>query len=139
MSRKERILGLLKKQEALKVQRHAQVVGSLNAELDKSKNIEERLQSLIKSNAPPKEPITAFSLRSRAWYGRQMQEQFELASNRSEFLAQEVENARAALAQHKTRETVLEDRKKLARREAMQEAEALIERMAVPRPSRLGR
>lgn len=138
MPRKIRLLNLMKMREALKLRQQAQVVSDLNTELDKSRDIQERLARLIEANAPPPEPITAFNLRSRAWYGRQMQEQMELATNRSEFLQKEVETARGALAQIKSRETVIEEKKQLARRAFHTEREKRHEGMMPPRPNKGG-
>lgn len=139
MSRKIRLLNLMKMREALKLRQQAQVVNDLNAELDKTLDIQTRLTRLLEANAPPPEPITAFSLRSRAWYGRQMQEQLELASNRSEFLEQEINTARGALAHIKSRETILDEKKQDARRAVHAEKEKRQDGMMPPRLNRGGR
>lgn len=138
MPRKIRLLTLLKQREALKLRKQAQVVNDLTSELDKALDLQNRLAHLLEQNAPPPEPITAFNLRSRAWYGRQMQEQMELASNRSEFLQQEVETARGALAQIKSRETVIDEKKQAARRAFHSEKEKRSEGAMPPRPNKSG-
>jgi len=139
MSRKIRLLNLMKMREALKLRQQAQLVQDLNAELEKSLDMQGRLARLLEANAPPSEPITAFNLRSRAWYGRQMQEQLELASNRSEFLTQEIDTARGALAHIKSRENILDEKKQDLRRAVHAEKEKRHEGMMPPRINKAGR
>ena len=138
MPKKVRLLNLLKKREALKLRQQAQVVNDLNSELDKSRDIQDRLARLLDANAPPAEPITVFNLRSRAWYSRQMQEQMELAANRSEFLQQEVDTARDVLAQIKSRETIIDGKKQAANRDFHAEQEKRREGLMPPRFNKSG-
>jgi len=85
MSRSERLISLMKLREVMRARRQARAVGELAGEIDRAKGVRERLTSLIQVNTPLHEPMAPSALRSRAWYGRQMQEQLEVLENRSAF------------------------------------------------------
>ena len=136
MSRSERLIGLMQLREKMRARRQAQAVGELSGELGRAQSMQTKLAGLIQANTPLDEPMTPFALRSRAWYGRQMQEQFELLENRNEFLAVEIAQARAALMHHKSRETVLEERSVVARKTEIETRESLAEGQMPPRGAR---
>ena len=94
MTRKEHLLKLLQKKEQLKMQRQASAVGSLAQQVDESQSLLDRLTNLQAENREIGGLITPHNLRSRSWYGRYMAEQQELAQNRLEFLAEELNGAR---------------------------------------------
>jgi hypothetical protein len=119
--------------EKMRARRQAMAVGELSGELGRAQSIQTKLSSLIKANTPLDEPMTPFALRSRAWYGRQMQEQLELLENRNEFLAVEIAQARAALMHHKSREAVLEERRVVARQTEIESRESRAETQMPPR------
>lgn len=133
MSRSERLIGLMKLRETLMARRHARVVGELSGEIGRAKAVQEKLSSLIEVNTPLDEPMAPSALRSRAWYGRQMQEQLEVLENRSNFLTTELEHARAALMRHQSRETILEERRAAARQSEIESRESRAERQMAPR------
>ncbi|MEY3003992.1 MAG: hypothetical protein RLZZ491_1168 [Pseudomonadota bacterium] len=136
MSRTERLINLMKMREAMRAQRQARAVGELSGEIGRAKSMQDKLANLIAVNTPLDEPMTPFALRSRAWYGRQMQEQLELLENRSGFLATELTQARAALVRHKNRETLLEERRVLARQTEIESRESRAEAQMPPRGPR---
>ncbi|MDA0963363.1 MAG: hypothetical protein O2898_10665 [Proteobacteria bacterium] len=136
MSRTERLINLMKMREAMRAQRQAGAVGELSGEISRAQSMQDKLAQLIAVNTPLDEPMTPFALRSRAWYGRQMQEQLELLENRSGFLATELTQARAALQRHKTRETLLEERRVLARQTEIESRESRAEAQMPPRGHR---
>jgi hypothetical protein len=115
MTRSERLIGLMKLREAMRARQQARAVGELTSELGRAQSMQTKLAGMIEANTPLHAPMTPFVLRSRAWYGRQMQEQLELLENRSAFLTTELAQARAELSRHKSRETVLEERRVAAR------------------------
>lgn len=136
MSRTERLIGLMKLREALQTRRQARAVGELSGEIVRAKTMQDKLATLIEANTPLDEPMTPFALRSRAWYGRQMQEQLELLENRSGFLMTELAQAREALMRHKNRETILEERRVMARKTEIENRETRAESQMPPRGPR---
>jgi hypothetical protein len=133
MSRAERLIGLMKLNEALRMRRQARALGELADEIDRTKTIQDRLASLIRANTPIGEEMTPFALRSRAWYGQGMQEQLDVLANRSGFLDVELEQARRALMQLKNRETILKERGVAARQAAIEDRERREEGQKAPR------
>lgn len=133
MSRSERLIGLMKLRESLRAKRQARAVGELSGEIGRARSIQDKLATLIAANTPLGEPMTPFALRSRAWYGRQMQEQLELLENRSGFLTTELEQARAALIRHKNRESLLEERRVALRQSEVENRESRAESQMPPR------
>jgi hypothetical protein len=133
MSRAERLISLMKLREALRARRQARAVGELSGEIGRAQAVQEKLTGLIAANTPLHEPMAPSALRSRAWYGRQMQEQLEVLENRSAFLTTELGQARAALMRHKNRETMLEDRRLKARQTEIEDRESRAEGQMPPR------
>lgn len=133
MSRSERLISLMKLREALRARRQARAVGELAGEIGRAQAVQEKLTGLIAVNTPLNEAMAPSALRSRAWYGRQMQEQLEVLENRSAFLATELGQAREALMQHKNRETLLEERRLMARQTEIETRESLAEGLMPPR------
>jgi hypothetical protein len=133
MSRAERLISLMKLREALRVRRQARAVGELSGEIGRAQEVQEKLTGLIAANTTLNEPMAPSALRSRAWYGRQMQEQLEVLENRSAFLTTELGQARAALMRHKNRETMLEDRRLKARQTEIEDRESRAEGQMPPR------
>lgn len=133
MSRSERLISLMKLREVLRARRQARAVGELSGEIDRAKGVQEKLVSMIEVNTPLHEPMAPSALRSRAWYGRQMQEQLEVLENRSAFLATELVQVRAALMHHKNREKILEERRVVARQAEIESREARAEGQLPPR------
>lgn len=133
MSRSERLISLMKLREVMRARRQARAVGELASEIDRAKGVRERLTSLIQVNTPLHEPMAPSALRSRAWYGRQMQEQLEVLENRSAFLTNELVQARTALMHHKNRENILEERRVVARRAEIESRESRAEGQLPPR------
>ena len=133
MSRSERLISLMKLREVMRARRQARAVGALAGEIDRAKGVRERLTSLIQVNTPLHEPMAPSALRSRAWYGRQMQEQLEVLENRSAFLTNELVQARTALMHHKNRENILEERRVVARRAEIESRESRAEGQLPPR------
>jgi hypothetical protein len=133
MSRAERLIGLMKLREALRTRRQARAVGELAGEIDRTQSMKDRLASLIRANTPIGEEMTPFALRSRAWFGQEMQEQLEVLVNRSDFLAIELERARSDLIRHKNRETILEERQFAARQAEIEDRETRAESQMAPR------
>lgn len=139
MSRNNRMIDLLKLREKIRARRQANAVGELANEIDRAKTTQDKLLILIKSNTPLDEPMSPFALRSRAWYGRQMQEQHSLLENRSSFLEVEITQARKALMHHKNRENIIEERRIAVKQAEFEDREALAERQmppSGPRPQR---
>lgn len=133
MSRSERLISLMKLREVLRTRRHARAVGELAGEIDRDKGVQEKLTSLIQINTPLQEPMAPSALRSRAWYGRQMQEQLEVLENRSVFLTTELVQARAAMMHHKNRQNILEERRVEARKVEIESREIRAEGQLPPR------
>jgi hypothetical protein len=134
MSRNNRMIDLLKLRETIRARRQANAVGELANEIDRAKTTQDKLLILIKSNTPLDEPMSPFALRSRAWYGRQMQEQHDLLQNRSSFLETEIVQARNALIRHKNREKFFEERRIALKQAEVEDCEALAEsQMPSPR------
>jgi hypothetical protein len=133
MSRNERLIGLMKLHEKLLARRYARAVGELSGEIGRADAMQEKLADLLGANTPTGETMTPFALRSRAWYGRQMQEQLELLQNRRGFLSAELDQARSALLKHKNREITLEDRRVTTRRSDAENRERHAEGLMPPR------
>lgn len=133
MTRKEHLLKLLQKKEQLKMQRQASAVGSLAQQVDESQSLLDRLTNLQAENRAIGGLITPHNLRSRSWYGRYMAEQQELAQNRLEFLAEELNGARKQLAKSNNRNNILDDRRLDARIEGQEAAEKKEDDLMSPR------
>ena len=136
MTRKEHLLKLLQKKEQLKMQRQASTVGSLTQQVDESQSLLNRLTNLQAENREINGLVTPQNLRSRSWYGRYMAEQQELAQNRLEFLADELNGARKQLARSSNRNNILDDRRLDARIEGEEAAEKKEDGLMSPRQGR---
>lgn len=136
MTRKEHLLKLLQKKEQLKMQRQASTVGSLAQQVGESQSLLSRLTSLQAENREIDRLVTPQNLRSRSWYGRYMAEQQELAQNRLDFLADELNGARAQLARSSNRNNILDDRRLDARIEGEEAAEKKEDDLMSPRQGR---
>jgi len=136
VTRKEHLLKLLQKKEQLKMQRQASTVGSLTQQVDESQSLLNRLTNLQAENREINGLVTPQNLRSRSWYGRYMAEQQELAQNRLEFLADELNGARKQLARSSNRNNILDDRRLDARTEGEEAAEKKEDGLTSPRQGR---
>ena len=136
MTRKEHLLKLLQKKEQLKMQRQASTVGSLAQQVDESQSLLNRLTNLQAENREINGLVTPQNLRSRSWYGRHMAEQQELAKNRLDFLADELNGARKQLARSSNRNNILDDRRLDARIEGEEAAEKKEDGLMSPRQGR---
>lgn len=133
MSRSERLISLMKLREVIRARRQARAVDELAGEIDRAKGVQEKLTSLIQVNTPLHEPMAPSALRSRAWYGRQMQEQLDVLENRGAYLTNELVQARTALMHHKNREKILEERRIVARKAEIESHENRAEGQLPPR------
>jgi hypothetical protein len=101
--------------------------------VDESQSLLDRLTNLQAENREIGGLITPHNLRSRSWYGRYMAEQQELAQNRLDFLAEELNGARKQLAKSNNRNNILDDRRLDARLEGQEAAEKKEDDLMSPR------
>jgi hypothetical protein len=132
MGPRARLAELMRKREMLRARKLATQAGVLATEQGRALALEATLAGLIADALPPAGPITAQSLRAGAALGRRLEEQREVAANRSAFLADELATARSALRRHALRETQLAERVVAARSEDGTAREALAERQLPP-------
>lgn len=132
MGPRARLAELLRKREMLRARKIATQAGALATEQGRAAALESTLASLIEEALPRTGSITAQSLRAGAALGWRLEEQREVAANRSAFLADELAAARTALRHHALRETQLAERVAASRAEDGTAREALAERQLPP-------
>jgi hypothetical protein len=129
MSRKSRLFELMMKRETLRLRQKADALSGLVGDQTRLSDLDEKLADLIVENSKNHGTQTVSSLRSQAFYGREMAEQREYAQNRLEFLGREIETAQTQLAQSKQKEKMLEERAAQERRLLAQDALDLADRL----------
>ena len=129
MSRKSRLFELMMKRETLRLRQKADALSGLVGDQTRLSDLDEKLADLIVENSKNHGTQTVSSLRSQAFYGREMAEQREFAQNRLEFLGREIETAQTQLAQSKQKEKMLEERAAQERRLLAQDALDLADRL----------
>ena len=129
MSRKTRLLELMMKRETLRLRQKADALCGLVGNQTRLSDLDETLADLIVENSKNHGTQTVSSLRSQAFYGREMAKQREFAQNRLEFLGREIETAQTQLAQSKQKEKMLEERAAQERRLLAQDALDLADRL----------
>ena len=134
MPHKARLYELMMKREKLALRRKADALGGLVQDQSKLADLDEKLAVLLTESCAQKGAETVHSLRSRAWYGREMAGQREFAQNRLEFLGKEIETAQSRLAQSKQKEKILGERALTERKIFAQEAENNAEKLCPPGP-----
>jgi len=131
MSRKERVFGLLVKREKISVRKKSEALNHLLNDYDKMQNLNRKLSILLSETNSKSGVETVQSLRSKAWYGREMAQQKEFTSNRLEFLNKEIEAGRSGLAINKQKERILIEKVIEERKNAAQTAQDLEEKTLV--------
>ncbi len=84
--------------QQINITKQAEVMRTLNSELEKSRELAEQLNEIAKQTEIKPGRTNAMSLRSSSWYGTRVQEQLETTENRNKFLQKEVDNTRKTLA-----------------------------------------
>jgi hypothetical protein len=129
MSRKSRLFELMMKRETLRLRQKADALGGLVGDQTRLSDLDAKLADLILENSKNHGTQTVSALRSQAFYGREMAEQREFAQNRLEFLGREIVTAQTQLAQSKQKEKMLEERAAHERRQLVQDALDLADRL----------
>ena len=140
MASKSRLFDLMRRQEALGARKAASGLGTLTAEHNQHRDLAQRLSEMISEtlhgSAPGSAPILPQQLRTAMALSQKLEEQREVAANRAEFIATEMQNVRDTLMRHQRREAMLDDRAQSLRREEANEVEAKAEAEAPPRKGR---
>ena len=133
MGSRSHLLDLMRRREALGARKAAAGLGALAAEQARHSDLADRLTQVIAQTLPGPGPQHPARLRAAMTLAGQLQTQREIATNRAEFLATELEGVRARLGQHQRREALIADRADLARRTEAEAAEARSEASLPPR------
>ena len=84
--------------QQINITKQAEIMRTLNSELEKSLELAEQLNEIAKQTEIKPGSTNAMSLRSSSWYGTRVQEQLETTENRNKFLQKEVDDTRKTLA-----------------------------------------
>ena len=110
MSHKARLYELMVKRENIELRRKSEVLNELISDQDVLRDLDQKLARMAEENQLGAGPQNVQTLRSKAWYGREMARQQEFTANRLEFLGQEIINKRNLLAQNKNKERIIADK-----------------------------
>ena len=98
MKRRDAIFDRLALKEKLFINQQMRSLGALNSELQKLRGTREKLGDMAAELTLKTQEQTAFTLRSSAALSYQIREQLETASNRSEYLNEELQSMRQKIA-----------------------------------------
>jgi len=107
MSRKARLYELMVKRENIELRRKAEVLNELISDQDVLRDLDQKLARMVEENQLEPGPQSVQTLRSKAWYGREMARQQEFTASRLEFLGQEIVTNRNLLSQNKNKERII--------------------------------
>jgi transcriptional regulator of nitric oxide reductase len=98
MKRRDAIFDRLALKEKLFINQQMRSLGALDSELQKLKDMRQKLSDMAADSAPKIREQTAFTLRSSSELNYQIRDQLETASNRSDHLSQELKSMRQKIA-----------------------------------------
>ena len=124
MKRRDAIFDRLALKEKLFINQQMRSLGALNSELQKLRDIREKLGDMAAELTSKTEEQTAFTLRSSAALNYQIREQLETASNRSEHLSEELQSMRQKIALSNRRREKSTSKAERIRRTSRDEREA---------------
>ena len=133
MSHKARLYELMMKREKLAMRQKSDVLMGLVEDRTRLADLDSQLSELLAESTKKSGPLSVSALRSKAFYGREMAQQREVAVNRLDFLAVEIETAQAKLSQAKQKEKILAERAVSERRAFANEIDEKAERLRNPR------
>ena len=124
MKRRDAIFDRLALKEKLSINQQMQTLGALNSELQKLRDMQEKLCDMAAELTSKTQEQTAFKLRSTAALNYQIREQLETASNRSEHLSEELQSMRKKIALSNRRREKSASKAERIRRTSQHEREA---------------
>lgn len=124
MKRRDAIFDRLALKEKLFINQQMRSLGALNSELQKLRDIREKLGDMAAELTSKTEEQTAFTLRSSAALNYQIREQLETANNRSEHLSEELQSMRNKIALSNRRREKSTSKAERIRRTSRDEREA---------------
>ena len=98
MKRRDSIFDRLALKEKLFINEQMRSLGVLNSEFQKLEDMRVKLDAMAVESAPKPDEQTAFALRSAAELNYQIRDQLETASNRSDYLSEELKFMRQKIA-----------------------------------------
>ena len=98
MKQRDAIFDRLALKEKLFINQQMRSLGALDSELQKLKDMRQKLSDMAADSAPKIREQTAFTLRSSSELNYQIRDQLETASNRSDHLSQELKSMRQKIA-----------------------------------------
>ena len=99
MKRRGTLFDRLALKEKLFINQQMQNLGALHSELQKIEGMRQKLSDMVAESAPKTEEQTTFTLRSSAELNYQIRDQLETASNRRDYLTEELKSMRQKIAQ----------------------------------------
>jgi hypothetical protein len=99
MKRRDTIFDRLALKEKLFINQQMRNLGALHSELQKIEGMREKLSDMVEESTPTSAEQTTFTLRSSAELNYQIRDQLETASNRSDYLTEELKSMRQKIAQ----------------------------------------
>ncbi|MFC7704899.1 hypothetical protein ACFQXB_11900 [Plastorhodobacter daqingensis] len=134
MTRRERLMLLMMRREALRSSRAAATLREAAQEQARAAALADQLAALqAERRHEDSRPRTAAQLRADHWYGLQIEDQSGLARNRAEFLGGECERLRHDLARTELRRGLFADRAEALRRDELERRAARAEAALPPR------
>ena len=124
MKRRDTIFDRLALKEKLFINQQMRNLGALNSELQKLEDMRQKLSDMVEDSEPKIQEQTAFTLRSSAALNYQIREQIETASNRSEYLSEELQSMRQKIALSNRRREKSASKAERIRRTSRHEREA---------------
>ena len=124
MKRRDAIFERLALKEKLFINQQMRSVGALNSELQKLQEMRVKLGDMAAELSSKTQEQTAFTLRSSAALNYQIREQLETASNRSEYLSEELQSMRHKIALSNRRREKSTSKAERIRRTSRYEREA---------------
>ena len=124
MKRRDAIFDRLALKEKLFINQQMRSLGALNSELQKLRGTREKLGDMAAELTLKTQEQTAFTLRSSAALSYQIREQLETASNRSEYLNEELQSMRQKIALSNRRREKSKSKAERIRRTSQHEREA---------------
>ena len=123
MKRRDAIFDRLALKEKLFINQQMRSLGALNSELQKLRGTREKLGDMAAELTLKTQEQTAFTLRSSAALSYQIREQLETASNRSEYLNEELQSMRQKIALSNRRREKSKSKAERIRRTSQHERE----------------
>ena len=124
MKRRDAIFDRLALKEKLFINQQMRSLGALNSELQKLRDMRDKLGDMAAELTSKNQEQTAFTLRSSAALSYQIREQLETANNRSEHLSEELQSMRQKIALSTRRREKSTSKAERIRRTSRHEREA---------------